>query len=143
MKTKLYCVETTFLGADGPSKFYFDEPEKAEKFLEKECQNGGIEIIGVISEYRLNYSDGCTWNELVFNEEHKVKEVILEPEGWFETKSLGEVYIDEYGKVIRSKQNGTTVYPYRLKKDGWDNCSGDYNVKYLARLMHEGKAKWE
>lgn len=38
MKTELYRVETTFLGADAPSKFYFDEPEKAENFVENECK---------------------------------------------------------------------------------------------------------
>ena len=36
MKTELYRVETTFLGAHAPSKFYFDEPEKAENFVENE-----------------------------------------------------------------------------------------------------------
>lgn len=152
MKTKLYRVETTFAGADAPSRFYFDESEKAEKFFEKECQNGSLEKVGIISDYRLNYSDGCTWNELTYNEDRKPKEVVLEPEGWIETKSLGEVYTDEYSKVIKSISDGRAIYPYRLrmvrngfggwKSDGWDNCSGCYTVKYLARLMREDKAKW-
>ena len=150
MKTELYRVETTFLGADAPSRFYFDEAEKAENFVEKECDNGVTEIVGIISDRRLNYFDGCTWNELNYGQDHKLKEVILEPEGWYETKSLGEVYTDEYSKVIKSISDGRAIYPYRLrmvrdgfggwKSDGWDNCSGQYTVKYLARLMREGKA---
>ena len=152
MKTRLYRVETTFLGTDAPSRFYFDDAIKAEKFFFKECQNGVMEIVGIISDCRLNYSDGCTWSELICNEDRKPKEVILEPEGWYETKSLGEVYTDEYGKVIKSMSDGRSIYPYRLrmvrdgfggwKSDGWDNCSGCYTVKYLTRLMREGKAKW-
>ena len=154
MKTELYRVETTFAGADAPSSFYFDESIKAENFLEKECQNGGIEIVGIISNYRLNYSDGCTWNELIYNEDREPKEVILEPEGWSETKSLGDVYLDEYGKVVRttSEDGSRALYPYRLrmvrdgfggwKSDGWDNCSGDYKPAYLAKLIRDGKAKW-
>jgi len=155
MRTELYRVETTFLGADAPSKFYFDEAIKAEEFLEKECSNGVYEPVGIISDYRLNYSDGCTWDDLTYGQNHKPKEVILEPEDWYETKSLGEVYIDEYSKVVCAKRNGVKVYPYRLRmkrvpdvggyrwmSDGWDNCSGEYTVSYLARLMREGKAKW-
>jgi len=152
MKTRLYRVETTFLDADGPNRFYFDDAIKAEKFFFNECQNGVMEIVGIISDYRLNYSDGCTWNELIYNEDRKPKEVILEPEGWIYTKSLGDVYTDEYGKVIKSMSDGRSIYPYRLrmvrdgfggwKSDGWDNCSGCYTVKYLARLMREDKAKW-
>lgn len=143
MKTELYRVETTFLGADAPSRFYFDEAEKAENFVEKECDNGVTEIVGIISESCLNYFDGCTWYELTYKEDCEPKEVILEPEDWYETKALGEVYIDEYSKVVRAKRNGVTVYPYRKSKDGgWNNCSGCYTVKYLARLLREDKAKW-
>ena len=156
MKTELYRVETTFLGADAPSKFYFDESIKAEKFLKEECQNGGIEKVGIISDYRLNYSDGCTWNDLTWGQDRKPKEVILMPEGWYKTLLLGEVSLNEYGHVVSSvTADGLPVYPYRLRmkrvpdvggyrwvNDGWDNCSGEYTVSYLARLMREGKAKW-
>jgi len=62
--------------------------------------------------------------------------------GWKNTKALGEVFVDENGKVVRSVRNGVTVYPYRKVKDGWNNCSGEYTVAYLSKLMDEDKAKW-
>lgn len=76
--------------------------------------------------------------------------------GWKNTKSLGDVYLNDEGKVERATMGeGLTyqpVYPYRLrmvqngfgewKSDGWDNCSGCYTPSYLAHLMREGKAKW-
>lgn len=142
MRTELYRVETTFLGADAPSKFYFDEAIKAEEFLEKECSNGFYEPVGIISDYRLNYSDGCTWDDLTYGQNHKPKEIILAPSGWYYTKALGDVFVDEYNKVVRANHNGVTVYPYRKVKDGWNECAGEYTMAYLARLMREGKAKW-
>ena len=75
-------------------------------------------------------------------------------EGWNNTKSLGDVYLDADGCVIRttSDDGSQTLYPYRLrivqngfgqfKTDGWDNCSGYYKPAYLAKLMRDGKAKW-
>ena len=75
--------------------------------------------------------------------------------GWKNTKALGEVFVDENGKVCSAVRNGVTVYPYRLRmkrvpdvggyrwvSDGWDNCSGAYTVAYLSKLMNEDKAKW-
>ena len=61
--------------------------------------------------------------------------------GWIETKELGEMFLDENGKVVRAS-GWRTFYPYRKVKDGWDICSGKYNPYYLAKLMKEGKAKW-
>lgn len=37
MKTKLYRVETTFVGADKKSKLYFDNRKKAQDFLYDFC----------------------------------------------------------------------------------------------------------
>ena len=38
----IYRVTTTFLGADGPSSFYFASREKAQSFLDTQCTNGEI-----------------------------------------------------------------------------------------------------
>ena len=149
---QLYRVTTTFLGADAPSRFYFDEAEKAETFLEKECQNGEIEKVDVIGKQSLNYFDCCTFNDLTYGQ-FKVKEIVLEPEGWITTKALGDVYVNEYYNVVRAVTDDgqRPLYPYRAnmvrttngwKQDGWNNCSGNYKPSYLARLMREGKAKW-
>ena len=149
---KLYRVTTTFLGADTPSHFYFDNAEKAETFLEKECANGVYEKVDIICNYALNYFDGCTMDDLTFGA-FDAKEILLQPERWITTKALGDVYVNEYGNVVRaiSFDGYKTLYPYRLrmihnglkwKSDGWDNCSGQYKPAYLARLIREGKAKW-
>lgn len=149
---KLYRVTTTFLGAGGPSQFYFKTSEKAENFLVTECQNGEIEKVDVIGKQPLNYFDGCTMNDLTYGM-FDAKEIELEPERWIETKALGDVYVNEYGNVVRAVTDDgqRPLYPYRAhmvrniggwKQDGWDNCSGDYKPSYLARLMREGKAKW-
>lgn len=151
---KLYRVTTTFLGADAPSRLYFKTAEKAEQFLEKECQNGVSEKVDIIGKHTLNYFDGCTMNDLTLGE-FDAKEILLQPEGWVTTKSLGDVYVNEYGNVVRavSADGQRPLYPYRAhmvqkgfgaswKQDGWDNCSGSYKPAYLARLMREGKAKW-
>ena len=72
---------------------------------------------------------------------------------WVNTKSLGEVCLDEKGNVHHtvSGDGQRTLYPYRAhmvrtiigwRQDGWDNCSDCYKPSYLARLMREGKAKW-
>lgn len=141
---KLYRVTTTFLGADAPSKFYFNSAEKAEDFLEKECPNGVYEPVSVISRYELNFWNGCTMNDLTEGQ-FDAKEIVLQPEGWYEsTKALGFVYLNEYGRVVRSERDGVTVYPYRwdAKLKVWNNCSGCYTPKYLSRLMAENKAKF-
>ena len=66
MITTLYQVTTTFLGADSPSEFYFDTIEKAKAFLEEQ-DNGEIEQKHFESSEKLNYWDGCTWNELIYD----------------------------------------------------------------------------
>ena len=150
----LYRVTTTFLGADAPSQFYFNTAEKAEEFLDVECQNGVYEKVDIVGKQSLNYFDGCTMNDLTFGN-FDAKEILLQPEGWITTKSLGDVYVNEYGNVVRavSDDGQRPLYPYRAHmvrkgfgtdwdQDGWDNCSGDYKPAYLARLIREGKAKW-
>lgn len=74
--------------------------------------------------------------------------------GWKNTKSLGDVCLDENGNVHHtvSDDGYRTLYPYKAhmvqtgfgewRQDGWDNCSGCYKPAYLARLMREDKAKW-
>ena len=151
---KLYRVTTTFLGADAPSHFFFDEAEKAESFLETECQNGFYEPVDVLLKGNVepNYFDGCTLNDLTYGQ-FKAKVIVLEPEGWITTKALGDVYVNEHYNVVRSvtEDGQRPLYPYRAhmvrtangwKQDEWDNCSGNYKPSYLARLIREGKAKW-
>lgn len=58
----LYKVETTFLGADGPSYFYFDSEQKAKAYLAS-CNNGDWNVVKVRGD-EPNYSDGCTYNDL-------------------------------------------------------------------------------
>ena len=62
----LYKVSTTFLGSWEPTEFYFDTKKKAEGFL-SEQDNGEISKVTVKSDYKLDYSDGCSWNDLVFS----------------------------------------------------------------------------
>lgn len=129
------------MGADAPSDLYFNTEEKARAFLENQ-DNGEIRHVDVQSKYPLNYSDGCTMNDMTFGNFDAV-EIHLQEPGWITTECLGDVYVDEYRKVIRSVMDGRTIYPYRASKSGgWDNCSGSYIPAYLAKLMNEGKAKW-
>jgi len=65
---KLYRVTTTFIGADAPSKLYFDTEAKAGEYLKAECQNGEMDVVEVVADYPLNYSDGCTMNDLTFGD---------------------------------------------------------------------------
>lgn len=65
-KMTLYKVTTTFLGADGPSRFYFDTKEKAQAYLDNQL-NGDITKYEVIGD--ANYHDGCTYNDLSFGGE--------------------------------------------------------------------------
>lgn len=64
---KLYRVTTTFIGADKPSKLYFDTAEKAKAFL-ADRDNGEIRLVDVRADYPLNYSDGCTMNDLTYGD---------------------------------------------------------------------------
>lgn len=72
-KTELYKVYTAFPGADGPSTFYFDTADKAQKYLDG-CDNGKIIKVKITSNEPLNYSDGCTLNELTYDFEIDAKE---------------------------------------------------------------------
>lgn len=72
-KTELYKVYTAFPGADGPSTFYFDTADKAQKYLDS-CDNGKIIKVKITSSAPLNYSDGCTLNELIYDFEIYAKE---------------------------------------------------------------------
>ena len=63
MEKQLFEVSTTFLGADDPTELYFDTKEKAENFLSKQ-DNGYITKIIAESNTKINYSDGCTYNDL-------------------------------------------------------------------------------
>ena len=63
--TKLYRVTTTYLGAGEPTAHYFDTLPKAKKFLNN-LDNGEIIKVKIISDYQLNYSDGCYYGELSY-----------------------------------------------------------------------------
>lgn len=63
--TVLYRLTTTFLGADRPQAFYFDTKSAAELNL-MHLDNGAVEKVLVKSDYELNYSDGCTLNDLTW-----------------------------------------------------------------------------
>ena len=71
-------------------------------------------------------------------------------EGWNNTKSLGFVYLDKNGCVVRKTSNDghQTLYPYRIKRVGQFKinnitlCSGYYKPSYLAKLMRDSKAMW-
>lgn len=74
MKTVLWEVKTTFCGADGPSKFYFDTRSAAEMNL-MHLSNGDITKVSIESDYPLNYFSGCTYNDLTYgNLDAEVKE---------------------------------------------------------------------
>lgn len=78
---KLYRVTTTFLGADAPSKVYFNTQIKARDFLGIPYQNalnGEVETVNVITDYPLNYFDGCTMNDLTYGD-FNAKEVEMYP----------------------------------------------------------------
>lgn len=58
-----YKVRTTFLGADGPSEFYFSTEDKAKNFL-AEQGNGEVEEVKVKID-KLP-SEGCTWADISY-----------------------------------------------------------------------------
>ena len=62
---KLYYVETVFLGADAPNRFYFDTLNKAQDFLDGQ-KNGSIHKVTIITNESLNYWDGCTLCDLTY-----------------------------------------------------------------------------
>lgn len=63
MKTVLWRVTTTFIGANGPSSFYFDTRSWAEMNL-RHLDNGEVTKVVITSDYPLNYSSGCTYDDL-------------------------------------------------------------------------------
>ena len=75
--TTLFEVATTFEGDWVATEYYFDTKEKAETFL-AEQENGDISVVTIASDHNLDYSDGCSWNDLVFG-------------GAIETKIIKEV----------------------------------------------------
>lgn len=72
-EAELYKVRTTFPSADGPSTFYFDTADKAQKYLDS-CNNGKIIKVKITSDEPLNYSDDCTLNELTYDFKIDTKE---------------------------------------------------------------------
>lgn len=74
-KMKLYRLTTTWAGANGPSRYYFDTPEKALAYMAK-CENGEIEKVSIAADYPINYSDGCTEGDLTCGEFDAKIEVI-------------------------------------------------------------------
>lgn len=63
----LYRITTTYMGADGPTKTYYNDAAKAFKAFTA-CKNAEVEKVEVIADYDLNYSDGCTMNDLTFGD---------------------------------------------------------------------------
>lgn len=62
----LYRLRTTYLGASGPSEYYYKNKADAEKEL-WDLDNGEIEKVEVTSDFPLNYCrDGCTMCDLTF-----------------------------------------------------------------------------
>ena len=120
MNTKLYRVETTFAGADAPSKLYFDNRKKAQDYLYDFCSNGCVEIVNIESGYPLNYSDGCTMNDLTFGD-FNVTETVAEYDDFAETV-----------ETIRTAQNWDEVRPeldFIMEEAGlsyeWAQADGD------------------
>lgn len=120
MKTKLYRVETTFAGADAPSKLYFDVHKKAQDYLYDFCTNGCVEIVSIESDYPLNYSDGCTMNDLTYGD-FNVTETVLQYDEFEETV-----------ETIRTASNYDDVLPeldYIMEEAGltdeWKHADGD------------------
>lgn len=74
-KMKLYRLTTTWVGANGPSRYYFDTLEKALAYMAR-CENGEIEKVGIAADYQINYSDGCTEGDLTYGEFDAKIEVI-------------------------------------------------------------------
>lgn len=65
MKKTFYTVTTTFPGADRPTTLYFDAKSKALHYLHNYCDNGEISRATITYSRKLDYSDCCTYNELM------------------------------------------------------------------------------
>ena len=70
MEKTLYTVTTTYFGADKPTTLYFDAEEKAIAEL-KTLENGEVESVTASGDY-INYSDGCTYNDLTMGGLYKI-----------------------------------------------------------------------
>lgn len=75
MYTTLYRVRTTHLGADAPSEYFFDTLAGAEMNLHH-LSNGEVEKVTLESNYPLNYTAGCTMDDLTYGffDAHTVEE---------------------------------------------------------------------
>lgn len=92
MKTDMYRVTTTFLGADRPSSFFFDRIEKAQTFYNDECINGEIEKVSVSVDYgEINYSNGCTLCDLCMGDFSNITVMLLNYEDTAYTLDGAEV----------------------------------------------------
>lgn len=65
MKTTLYRVRTTWLGADAPTEYYFETKAAAESNL-RHLGNGEVEKVEITSDYPLNYRSGATLADLTY-----------------------------------------------------------------------------
>ena len=74
METILCKVTYNGIGMSRPLNVYFDKWEKAQNFLaEQDC--GEVDVVTLEHSDRLNYSDGCTWNELTYGCEDEPKDI--------------------------------------------------------------------
>lgn len=120
MKKRLYEVSTRFLGADGPTEFYFDTKEKAKNFLEK-CHNGEINEVIAESDTEINYSDGCYYHELC---------------GWGGDVKITNAYL--VGENVASCKDGTQLF-YLFENEeeivyffGEDGCFYESDTLFLS-----------
>lgn len=72
MKTSLWKVTTCIY--DVPLALYFDNYYDASMYL-LDCDNGETEEIILEHDEGLNYSEGCTWNELTYDGTIRTKDV--------------------------------------------------------------------
>ena len=126
---KLYRVTTTFLGADAPSKLYFDTELKAKKFLgispQRVC-NGEIETVNLVADYPLNYSDGCTMDDLTYGD-FNAKEVDCHPVLYEAGESRYLIRDGEYVGVDYMLVNIDDVQLYaEMENPTWDDEKEEY-----------------
>lgn len=69
VKTTLYRVTTTHIGAGSPTETYFDNESAARRYFEG-LENGEIECVEIVSDAELHYKDvgghGCSWFQLTY-----------------------------------------------------------------------------
>ena len=121
---KLYRVTTTFVGADKPSRLYFDTEYKARKFLGIPCQqslNGEVEMVNIIANYPLNYFDGCTMNDLTYGA-FDAKEVDYHAVSY----ESGESIHGNYGVDFMLVDIDDVRLYAEMVNDTWDEESEEY-----------------